>query len=322
MQGFPEDVDLERTPCPNGCASSDDLVLQGRDRLHDLPGSFSVMRCKTCSLMRTDPRPTSETIGAYYPNDYGPYSTGDAQDPTARAVSPIKSRLLKLLGMPARQLPPMKPGRMLELGCANGAWLLEMANAGWQVEGIEFSAAAAEKANKKGLSVQVASVEQARAPEESVDIIAAWMVLEHLHQPVEALRKLRQWVAPSGYLIASVPDASSLEFKIFGEYWYALQLPTHYYHYTPSSIRILLHNSGWELKKVVWQRNCQNLLRSLEYILQDRKKLYLLNIVRWIRKAPRASFLRVLLNWLLGATRQSGRMEIWAQPLSHRGQTH
>src|SRR3546814_19345766 len=60
-----------------------------------------------------------------------------------------------------------------------------------------------------------------------VDLIVGWMVLEHLHQPLAVLRKLRRWIQPDGWLVLSVPDAGSLEFRVFGDRWYALQLPTH-----------------------------------------------------------------------------------------------
>lgn len=314
MHAVRDGVHMESCSCPNGCRLGDDIVLCATDRLHNLPGIFQIVRCRKCLLMRTNPRPTPETMGAYYPDDYGPYQT-EAAIESPRATSKIKRTLLELFGMSSRRFPPINPGRLLELGCSNGAWLIQMNRSGWQVEGIEFSASAAEKAREKGLNVQVASVETAKAPESPVDIIAAWMVLEHLHEPAEALRKLREWIKPSGYLIASVPDASSLEFKFFGEYWYALQLPTHLYHYTPASINILLNTAGWEVKKIFWQKNCQNMLRSLEYVLEDKNRIFPLAVVRWVRVSPRANLIRIFLNWILGATRQSGRIEIWAQPI-------
>jgi hypothetical protein len=58
--------------CPLGCPPDDEPVLQAIDELHGLPGRFSVVRCRSCKLMRTSPRPTLESIGQYYPDPYGP----------------------------------------------------------------------------------------------------------------------------------------------------------------------------------------------------------------------------------------------------------
>lgn len=303
----PEDM-----PCPLGCPRGDAPVLTGRDRIHDLPGEFAIVKCRTCGLMRTNPRPTPDTIGMYYPSEYGPYQ--DSGPSVADPSSGFKKWLIKLLGLEANIIPRGPPGRMLEIGCASGAYMEKMRGEGWLVEGIEFSDAAAQRARNKGFTVQVATVESAAAPAQLVDVVAAWMVLEHLHDPVRALRQLRAWVRPDGFLIASVPDAGSLELAVFRARWYALQLPAHLYHYSRRSLAAVLSRAGWEVVRVRWQRNCNNLLWSAEYLARDKKWIRVERAVRWLRTSMCASKFRVLLGWVLGAARQSGRMEIWARP--------
>src|SRR3546814_7727601 len=96
-----------------------------------------------------------------------------------------------------------------------------MARAGWDVEGIEPSAHAARQAAEAGYKVRNVPLETAADPQLPVDLIVGWMVLEHLHQPLAVLRKLRRWIQPDGWLVLSVPDAGSLEFRVFGDRWYA-----------------------------------------------------------------------------------------------------
>lgn len=315
MHAYPDGVRLEDRPCPNGCAPQDGLVLEAGDRLHGIAGQFRVVCCAQCGLQRTNPRPTPDTIGVYYPADYGPYHIDAAPTPSSPGR---KLRLKAWLGLDTRRLPPIPAGRLLELGCASGAYMEELRRAGWAVEGIEFSAEAAEQARAKSLKVQVATVESAEPPERSVDVIAAWMVLEHLHEPVAALRKLRGWVKPDGYLVASVPDAGAWERRLFADCWYALQLPTHLYHYDPKSLAGVLRSAGWELVRVRWQPNCNNLLSSLQYWANERGHRMVGRAVQWLRTARTASKLRILLGWLLGRARQSGRIEIWARPAQDR----
>jgi 2-polyprenyl-3-methyl-5-hydroxy-6-metoxy-1,4-benzoquinol methylase len=309
-------VELESTACPNGCAPSDHLVLEGEDRLHGVPGRFSVVQCAFCGLMRTNPRPTPASIHTYYPEDYAPYQSQDASDAGASQGSRLKRLFASALCLQSRVPPPVATGHLLEIGCASGAYLEQMRSAGWSAEGIEFSGDAAARARARGFRVQTATVESAQAPQQPVDLVAAWMVLEHLHEPVEALRRIRQWVRPDGYLIASVPDAGSLERRLFGDRWYALQLPTHLYHYTPRTLATVLHSAGWQLCRVRWQKNANNLLWSLEYLVNDRRWKRMTRAAAWLRGSPRAGKLRLLLGWILGILRQSGRIEIWAKPLA------
>lgn len=314
MQGYPDGLVLEDKSCPNGCARNDSFVLEGQDRLHGIPGRFKIVACKHCGLLRTNPRPTPETIGIYYPSDYGPYQ--DIIQPITQAKSKSKFKLfvVKLLNMDSRVLPPVAPGNLLEIGCSSGAYLLETQKKGWAVEGIEYSAIAAKKAVQAGLKVQISSLEDAQAPTQAVDIIAAWMVLEHLHQPVAALAKIRGWIKPNGFLVASFPDSSSLMQKVFGEYCYDLHLPNHLYHYAPKTIERVLNSAGWQLIRVSWQKNANTLLNSLEYVATQKQFKWLIKTTGWIKLSNQARYIRLILNWLAGVTKQSGRIEIWAQP--------
>jgi len=317
MTNLPRGVLLESSDCPIGCTKNDRLVIEAEDRLHGIPGRFRVVECAACGLMRTNPRPTPMTIGAYYPSDYGPYQAVEPVATSRRSKS--KQRIRDALGLDTRKAPPIAPGKLLEIGCASGSYMVQMQHLGWIVEGIEYSNTVAEQARARGLTVQTATLESALPPQEPVDIVAAWMVLEHLHEPVAALGRVRGWVRPNGYLIASVPDASSLERRLFGDRWYALQLPTHLFHYTPKSIEAMLDAAGWQLTRLHWQRNCNNLLKSLETLATDRHWPRLLQVVRWFGTARSAHPLRLALAWLLGATHQSGRMEIWARPALQNG---
>jgi hypothetical protein len=126
--------------------------------------------------------------------------------------------------------------------------------------------------------------------------------------------KLNKAIKTDGYLVILVPDSDSLSKMIFKEYSYDLQLPTHLYHFTSKSIQSVLAKSGWAIEKIHWQRNSNTLLKSLEKWSLDNNKLILLSIAKWIRLSKKASKLRLILNVLLGITKLSGRMEIWARP--------
>jgi SAM-dependent methyltransferase len=311
MNAMPPGVLLEDAGCPLGCPRGDRMVVEGEDRISHVPGRFTVVACTSCGLKRTNPRPTPDTIGSYYPDSYGPYHGSEDKSP---APGLARGRLKSLLGLETRLIPPIGPGHLLELGSAHGAFLATAQAQGWSVEGIEFSAFAAEKAREQGFFVQVGSAETAEAPATRPDVIAAWMVLEHLHEPLATLKRLREWIKPDGYLIFSVPDASSGVQRLFGEWSFDLQVPNHLYHYSPATLRKLLAASGWRVDRIRWQSNPQTFLRSIVFIAGDKHWPRTGRIAQVLASDPRWGRVRALLGVLLGWTRQSGRIEVWARP--------
>jgi 2-polyprenyl-3-methyl-5-hydroxy-6-metoxy-1,4-benzoquinol methylase len=309
---------LEDVACPLGCTENDEIILTGRDLLHDLPGEFPVVKCRNCGLMRTGPRPRPEVMGTYYPADYGPYLGTRVKQTMLRPASGVKSLLKSLIkhvfNFNTQRLPPLAPGRLLEVGCASGAFLHEMAGRGWNVQGIEFSQKAAEAASRLGYQVHAGALETAPKPEEPFDLIVGWMVLEHLHDPIAGLNKLRECAKPGAWLVLSIPNAGSLEFRIFKDKWYALQLPTHLYHFTPETLRKLLEAGGWTLKKVYHQRVLSNLIASLGYVLRGKGYAGLgQGLIDFPDRAGWWNYVLYPIAWLLSLFGQTGRMTVWAR---------
>jgi SAM-dependent methyltransferase len=313
---FPE-IELEDVPCPLGCGAGDDVVLIGHDRLQGLPGKFRVVRCRGCALMRTNPRPARSSIGAYYLPEYGPYLGTRITSQTDRPRSFWRSMARRVFPFNAERLPPLKPGRMLEVGCASGEFMHRMAARGWEVEGIEFSPEAAASARPLGYSVHVGPLETAPSPAVPYDLVVAWMTLEHLHDPVLGLRKLRDWTRSGGWLVASVPNAGTLEFRLFKDAWYALHLPNHLYHFTPKTLGRMLGRAGWRVDRIFHQRMLGNLVASLGYRLRDRGCARRLTqpLIDFPEKARIGHLVLFPVAGLLGLFGQTGSMTIWARPI-------
>ena len=312
-----EPLQLESAPCPLGCAPADERVLVGRDRILNIPGEFDLVRCRTCGLMRTDPRPTPGTIGRYYPDSYGPYQgTRVAAEPAAARRTSWKSRLTSLYDSRAQALPPeLAPGRMLEIGCASGSFLHRMAGKGWEVEGIEFSPTAGAAARALGYPVHIGSVEEAPEPSAPYDLLVGWMVLEHLHQPVHALRRLHRWGRPGASLVVSVPNVDSLEFRLFREHFYSLDMPRHLYHFTPRTLRATLARAGWRMTALHHQRSMADLIASGGNWLRStgRSGSLVDRLAGYPQRRGRTEYYLYPLSRILSALGQTGRMTAWAE---------
>ncbi|MBD3749615.1 MAG: class I SAM-dependent methyltransferase [Sphingobacteriales bacterium] len=305
---------METKNCPLGCVPLDIRVMSGEDILHGKSGVFHIVKCSRCGLMRTNPRPSPEEMGRYYPDDYKPFLTTLINSEEVIQAG-IKAKLVSFLRGNSKMLPYLKPGKMLEIGCASGAYLNEMSKKGWQVQGIEFSPIAADNAKKEGYQVYTGAIETAPQPDTQFDLITGWMVMEHLHEPLEVLRRLNNWTKKDGYFVFSVPDAASWEFQYFKDKWFAQQLPTHLFHYTVPTLKKLLNESGWVLEKVIWHKNPNNFLKSMLYKAQashnKSREVFLNKIIR----GEKLNVLHLIIGWLMGITRQSGRMTIWARKI-------
>jgi len=312
-------IELESAPCPLGCRRGDLLVLRGHDRLNHLPGVFNVVRCRTCGLMRTDPRPTPEGMRLYYPDQYGPYR-GTRIDPDRRKVD--QSRVLRrwatrFFEFNTMRLPTIQPGRALEIGCASGAFLDRLSRSGWNAEGVEFSDTAAKYARSLGFSVYSGSVESAPDPQHLFRLVVGWMVLEHLHDPLKVLQKIHRWVEPKGWLVLSVPNAGAMEFTIFRHRWYALHLPNHLYHFTPKSLSRILEAGGWRTVRVFHQRTLMNAIGSVGYWLQDHALFPGLSdtLAALPEDCGHVNYLLYPLASFFSFFGQTGRMTVWARKI-------
>ncbi len=258
-------------------------------------------------------------MSLYYPDDYGPHlgtrivdELVDRRPAWRRHVSRVAERWMNTN---ADRIPPVPPGRLLEIGCASGSYLHKMSKAGWAVEGIELSRLAAERALLSGHKVHVGTVESAPDPTQRFDLVVGWMVLEHLHDPVRALQRIHDWTNPGGWLVASVPNADCWEFRVFGSTWYALHLPNHLWHPTKETLRMVLEQGGWKLQRVFFHRDVRNVLGSLGYVLEDRG--WFPRVGAWLKAFPgRGGRLSQILfppAWLLAFLGQTGYMTTWAR---------
>src|SRR5262249_6962548 len=60
-----------RVECPGCCEQGVRTLFSGRDRLYRTTDqSFLLVECKSCRLIRLEPRPSLEELARYYPPEY------------------------------------------------------------------------------------------------------------------------------------------------------------------------------------------------------------------------------------------------------------
>ncbi len=117
------------------------------------------------------------------------------------------------------EVSPLPPGRALDLACGEGRNAVWLASRGWQVEALDFSPVAVDKAR-----VLAAHHGVAEALELRVEDLTGWaptagsvdlVVLSYLHLGAEDRRKVlvAAWsaLAPGGHLVVIGHDATNID---------------------------------------------------------------------------------------------------------------
>jgi hypothetical protein len=94
-----------------------------------------------------------------------------------------------------------------------------------------------------------------------------WHSLEHLRRPVRALAHAAALVVPGGVLVVAVPNAASLQARLFGDRWLALDLPRHLLHLTPEALLSQVEALGFRVERVSYLRGGQVLFGWLHGIV-------------------------------------------------------
>ncbi len=234
--------------CP-GCGEPGVRTLfQGADRLyHTTTKSFLIVECKGCRLIRLEPRPTPAELHQYYPNAYWYFPD---QSASGRLEQIYRRFVLRdHVNFVARALRDTdERGLVLDVGCGGGLFLRMMRELGYPVLGLETSPQAAKLAWATN-HVAVICGDLANSPvvNESCAVVTMFHVLEHLHDPVGYLHSARALLRPEGRLIIQVPNASSWQFLLFGEYWNGVDVPRHLINYRQRDIENLLEYCGFEV---------------------------------------------------------------------------
>jgi SAM-dependent methyltransferase len=214
---------------------------------------FRVVRCPECGLAWVSPRPGPQDIGRYYPDTY-------SWRPGSQGAEPAVHRLERwyrfhLLRYETRQLLAntdlARGDAVLDVGCSSGDRLLVMKEAGLVPAGVEISPAADFARERLGLDVRRGTLEEARFEDAWFRAATLHNVLEHVHDPRRLLAEARRVLAPGGWLVVQVPSAASLQARLFGRRWAAIDVPRDLYYYTPALLARLLESAGFEVAAAV-----------------------------------------------------------------------
>lgn len=212
-----------------------------RERLFNQKG-WTVYKCSSCGLGFLDPRPSQEELTALYRDSYfvGHYDEG---------VLPGTEAMRKRLSQEQHRIKFIKPykkqGRILDIGCGRGYFLMACRERGFDVQGFDVSEEGAAYVRKiLGIPVKTGMLEEA-FEDSSFDVITMWHSLEHTSDPAKYLECAGRWLRPGGVLVIDVPNYTGTDARMKWGAWEHWDLPYHLLHFTPKSLDTLLQRHGF-----------------------------------------------------------------------------
>lgn len=130
---------------------------------------------------------------------------------------------------------------VLDFGCGSGALLRALAGKGRKLMGVEINPSAIAVARSSGLEIFASLDEIADA---SVDTVISNHALEHVEDPMSAMRGMLRVLKPGGRIILVVPcDRASVGFK-------RNDPDLHLYSWSAGNLGNLAHVSGFQVERV------------------------------------------------------------------------
>ena len=210
--------------------------------------SFNFNICSHCETMYISPRPSSSMLEEYYKESENcrywskeifPKSNNSRRN---KIVIPRLERLLKFFSDKSEN------SKFVEVGAGFGTFSSEVLNRGIfdDVIVIEPNPFFSENCRKKNLTVLQSSFENVDIDSESVDVLVAFEVIEHLFSPYKFIKKCYDMLKMGGILSLTFPNIKGFDITTLGKFSKSID-NSHLNYFNPYSIKLLLERCKFDI---------------------------------------------------------------------------
>jgi len=211
--------------------------------------TFLYVRCRRCRTIYMTPRPSVSVMSSYYSASENYQYWAEHIFPASEAARREKLHkpwLERVVGYCERY--GIDRGSLLEVGAGFGTFsAVAMESKKFrEVRAIEPTPEMAAACRACGVSVLEKRIEDADLPPASVDVVAAFEVIEHLFEPRVFLTQCRRVLRPGGLLVLSCPNAEGFDIAQLGPASLAID-PEHVNLFNPSALSLLVSETRFEM---------------------------------------------------------------------------
>lgn len=215
---------------------------------------MEVLRCGCCSFVFVPPFYRKQI-------SYLNYKGEDVLEQVRKGNNWLKIQSQKVkFGVIQKYMPS---GKLFDLGCGWGHFLLTAKELGYDIYGVEISKHLYEYCTND-LKLPVEDINLFDMDEtKKFDILTMWDVLEHIDEADAFVEKCAKLVRKGGYMFIQVPQIDSFLAKKYKEKWKMMTLD-HVNYFSPKTIATLLERYGF---RVVETRSSIDLKIFLMYYI-------------------------------------------------------
>ena len=229
----------EPVDCPV-CGSADHEPIATWDRRWK---RLCTSICNACGLLFTNPMPTEAELEAYYRSVYRRDYQFAFSRPGERHVRKKEAEAEARYRALSAHVDLSAPKETLDFGCGSGELARRFAQDGHHAFGFEPGGTYAAYAQGRGsVEIRCGGWREMDFAEESFDVITCLHVMEHLRDPVEALRRAASWLRPDGAMWVETPDMMAYGLKGFERLHFA-----HVLGFSGDAMALAGHRAGLEV---------------------------------------------------------------------------
>jgi len=209
---------------------------------------FAFVRCTACSIVFQNPRPVFDDLRKRYGEEYFSYELSNET-----AFFKLMRLGMADIDFGARTASLASPRRFLDIGCATGMLIESMKKEGWQTKGVDVCRESAEYGMKhRGVDIFVGTLEEARFPDGSFDVVHFSHLIEHVPDPRAFLGEVKRILAPGGLAVITTPNVDGFQARLFGKSWRSA-IADHLVLFSKRTLGRLIAECGFEIRQnVTW----------------------------------------------------------------------
>jgi 2-polyprenyl-3-methyl-5-hydroxy-6-metoxy-1,4-benzoquinol methylase len=224
-----------------------------------------VHRCASCAFEYIAPRPTPEQTASFY--DIGGYYT-QGHDTTPQVGPPgllARARMhlawrfdrsQPMVDVIAQRLPA--GASIVDIGSGDGSQLVILSQRGFRITGVERDT---RSVSLKGHAAPVFEGSAEALPPQLArghfDAVMFKQVLEHLVDPVAALRNAAELLKPGGTMFVEVPNNECAIARQSGLAWEHMDVPRHVNFFDLDSLQAALERAGLRPDAAFFNEYCR-----------------------------------------------------------------
>lgn len=185
-----------------------------------------------------------EGLTSYYNNEYAPLNLSTSGGDRPGSDSEFSNDRYRNLLSVIAPVTPSVALKVLDVGCATGGFLQYLHKRGFNLlYGIEPSTAYVKNAHG---NVKQGCAESIPFEDNSFDLLVLDQVMEHLVDPVKAIREAKRVLVDGGLLCIGIPDAARYGECYFFDFYFFL-MREHIQHFDLDHLQLLVEREGFEI---------------------------------------------------------------------------